>query len=137
MRLLQRPETREDAAKALQTIYRQLEDWDSLQDLYEEQLEFSEDPDRRGELYMELAQLQDEQFENRQMAFITLGRALRELPEITFLRHELERLSRGLATSTSWSPSTKIHSKASLSIRWSRWSSRRRLGEIYADELGD
>ncbi|MGM0556432.1 MAG: hypothetical protein ACQEVA_08665 [Myxococcota bacterium] len=135
MRLLQRPETREDAAKALQSIYRELEDWDALQGLYEEQLEFAEDPDRRGELYMELAQLQDEQFDNRQMAFITLGRALREIPQITFIRHELERLSRGLENVDELVAVYEDTLEGDVHDPMVEMELHRRLGEIYADEL--
>ncbi len=94
--LLARPETREQSAATLQKVHREQQEWEQLQQLHESRLEYLEEPEQRAEVYMELAQLQEEQFDTRQMAFITLGRAFRELPQVIFLRHELERLCRSL-----------------------------------------
>lgn len=91
--LAARPQTGARAADYLQDLYRSEEDWEALEDLFEEQLEVVDDPDRRGEIFMELSQLHEEELDNPQLAFAMLGRAFRELPGKVYIRHELDRLS--------------------------------------------
>jgi tetratricopeptide (TPR) repeat protein len=85
-----------DASDFLQSLYRDEEEWTALEELLEGQLDVVDAPERRGELYMELGQLYEEAFDNRQMAFAMLGRGVRELPDLAYLRHELDRLSQRL-----------------------------------------
>jgi tetratricopeptide (TPR) repeat protein len=91
--LTSEPATATRASEFLQQLYRADEQWEKLQQMFEDQLEVVGDPDRRGELYMELAQLHEEELGNKQMAFAMLGRAFRELPDKVYIRHELDRLS--------------------------------------------
>ncbi len=85
-----------EASDFLQNLYREGEAWTMLEELLERQLDVVDDPGRRAELYLELGQLYEESFDNRQTAFAMLGRGVREHPGVEALRHELDRLSRGL-----------------------------------------
>ncbi|QDG54293.1 tetratricopeptide repeat protein [Persicimonas caeni] len=135
LELLDRPEARGDVAPILQRVYRGREEWGELQGLYEQQLEYLEEPQKRAEVFMELAQLQEEQFETRQMAFITLGRAFRELPDVTFLRHELERLSRSLENVDELAAVYEDTLEMGALDPDVELELRKRVGQLYAEEL--
>lgn len=135
--LIERPETRQEAASILQRVYREAGEWEKLQDLFEQQLEYVDEPQRRAEIFMELAQLQEEEFDTRQMAFITLGRALRELPQVAFLRHELERLSRALENVDELVAVYEDTIEAASADPDAELELRKRVGQLYAEELDE
>lgn len=94
--LLEHDETRELAANALEEAYRESSEWESLEELFEHQIAVEQDEIRRGELFLGLSQLYEEQFTQPERAFMTLGRAVRELPGDVAIRREIERVSRFL-----------------------------------------
>lgn len=92
-RLMTHPEALVPAGQALQEAYRTGQEWDELEALYERMIELSEIPEQRAGLYIDLAQLQIDAFDLPVKAFATLGRALRDVPQVDFLREQLQLLA--------------------------------------------
>ncbi|RAL25246.1 hypothetical protein DL240_03275 [Lujinxingia litoralis] len=95
-RLMTRPEVLVSAGQALQQAYRAGEEWDELEALYERMIELIQVPEQRAGLYIDLAQLQIDAFELPVKAFATLGRGLRDVPQVDFLREQLQLLAQHL-----------------------------------------
>ncbi len=96
VRLLARPETRQEALDVLETTMRGAEEWRELEELFERALTEEDSLSGRQTLYSKLATLQENELEMAQLAFVTYGRGLREYPDhLEFIEH-LERLSKEL-----------------------------------------
>ncbi|RVU48448.1 tetratricopeptide repeat protein [Lujinxingia sediminis] len=95
-RLMTHPEALVPAGQALQDAYRAGQEYDELEALYERMIELSELPEQRAGLYIDLAQLQIDAFDLPVKAFATLGRALRDVPQVDFLREQLQLLAEHL-----------------------------------------
>lgn len=94
--LVERIETRADAAATLENVYRTNEEWRELEALYQRMLELTEDPNQREELFLRLADVQKSEIGQPALAFMTYGRALREMPTSPAIRDNIEALSQTL-----------------------------------------
>ncbi|MEZ4462000.1 MAG: hypothetical protein R3E66_20235 [bacterium] len=94
--LLERPETREEAAAYLKAVYRKTEEWRELEGLFERMLEVTEDSLQREKIYLELADVQRDEIGQPAVAFVTYGRALRDLPNSPDVRSRIEVISEEL-----------------------------------------
>lgn len=92
--LLEHEETREQAASALEQVYRKCNEWELLEELFEHQLVVEVDESRRSELFLGLSRLYEDQLEQPERSFMTLGRAFRELPASAAIRSDIERVTR-------------------------------------------
>lgn len=135
--LLDVPETRREAAQTLQKIYREAEEFETLKNLYEQQLDYLDDRDLRAEVFMDLAGLHEDQFGSTQMAFMTLGRAFGELPDVEFIRRDLERLSLSLDNPDELAATYEDTLESAILDPDAELSLRQRAGEIYAEQLQD
>ncbi len=94
--LLKSPDTRQEASLFLEQIYRENSEWNLIQELFEKDLSTLEDPSERLKTFGKLAKLLEEELENPSMAFMTLGRALRESPGDKDIWENIDRLSKWL-----------------------------------------
>ncbi|MFU8803745.1 MAG: hypothetical protein ACNA8W_08060, partial [Bradymonadaceae bacterium] len=137
IQLLEVPQTREEASQLLKKAFRAVKDWDSLEEIYGREVDYLEDPLRRGEVFVELAQLQEETFEQPQKAFMTLGRAFRELPELKFVRQDLERIVHTMGNYDELVAILEDAVDAGFDDFDVSREVRLRLGQIYFDELDE
>ncbi|MFW5967658.1 MAG: DUF7436 family protein, partial [Persicimonas sp.] len=125
------------AAEILQGVYRAAGEFDELEKLFEQRLESAAEPERRAEIYMELAQLYEEHHESSQMAFMTLGRGLRDVPGVAFLRRELERLAERLDNVDELAAVYEDAIEVAELDPDQEVTLRKELGELYVEQLED
>lgn len=135
--LFELEDAREEAAEILQNLYLEQEESEALKELYEQRLTYVELPDLRAEIFLALAKLQEEAFGSNQMAFMTLGRALSELPTSEEIRQELERLSQLLDNIDELAAVYEDTLEIAVLDPDIELELRRRTGEIYAKDLED
>ena len=82
-----------DATSALEQIYTQTEDWESLAGLCVSRLDTTDDPWDRLQLLRQAADIYESRLENAEGAFHIIGVAARENPADEEVRAELERLA--------------------------------------------
>lgn len=83
-------------AQILEPIYRDQDEWAKLVVIYDAQLAFIEDADRRVYLLKEIARLHEERGGSLELAFRALARAFEENPDDSESLSEAERLAAGL-----------------------------------------
>jgi tetratricopeptide (TPR) repeat protein len=83
-----------EAALLLEQSLRAQEDWAALPHVLEMRLIGEADRAARAALLLEVAQLQEEKLEEPDFAFMSVFKAMRELPEDESLRAEAERLAK-------------------------------------------
>lgn len=98
-RLLESPEHQAAVADVLEPIYRQSRAWAPLVDVYEIQAHYATAPERRLELFHEIAKLQEFSLGDLHAAFESYARAFREDPGNSKSLEELERLSAAVGAS--------------------------------------
>ncbi|MBN2716217.1 MAG: tetratricopeptide repeat protein [Deltaproteobacteria bacterium] len=94
--ILGNPEFKNVVAEILEPLYRDRGDWKKLVEVIEIMVEAEETVVRRVELLHEIANLYETVGDNPEKAFETLGRALKEDPELDQTQEELERMARML-----------------------------------------
>jgi golgin subfamily B member 1 len=82
-----------DAAGLLVPIYRELEMWRKLPDVYQIILEAKDDADERLELLLALADLHENKLHSNESAFFSYVQAVQESPSRTKLHAEFRRLA--------------------------------------------
>ena len=101
-----------DAAGLLVPIYRELEMWRKLPDVYQILLESKEDADERRELHLALAELHENKLNSPDSAFFSYVQAVQESPAQTTLHRELRRLA---DVSSNWETYVAIWRERSMS----------------------
>ncbi len=94
--LITRGEYEVEAAEVLQPIYEAADEWQKLVRVYKLLIEASHDPERKLELYREVARIYEENLDNPQDAFETYVEALGVDAARTDVLEHLERLAAGL-----------------------------------------
>lgn len=82
-----------EAARMLVPIYREVEAWDKLPEVYDIVKEATEDPTERQLLLLESAKVQEEHLKDVNAAFFAYEEAVRERPNDVELLPELKRLA--------------------------------------------
>ena len=95
-RIIDSTEQKREVAEILEPIYQTLGSWEKLIDVYEIMVETDEEVPRKVELLHKTAGLYENQGDDPDKAFETLGRAIRIDPADEMTQEELERLARVL-----------------------------------------
>ena len=95
-RIIENPEFKREVAETLEPIYEELSAWPKLVGVYQIMVEAEEEPGRKVQLLHKISALYENQGDEPEKAFATLGRALSVDPADDQTQDELERLARVL-----------------------------------------
>jgi len=134
--LLENEDYRAQAAEVLEPLFEQLGHWDRLVDLYQVKLESIYEPNERRELMIRTSRIQEDMLDKPDMAFMLLGRAVKEFPRDEGVIEHFERLAEMLGT---WDEAVAVYEELvesstdpslvqTLCLRCAR---------IYEERLGD
>ena len=90
---LEDPDLRVEAAQILEPLYLNDLEWEKLSGIYRIRLDAADDPDRRVDYMVRIAQLQEDQLENLEQAFSWYGKVFLERPAHLQVRDQLLRLA--------------------------------------------
>lgn len=109
-RLILERDQRFRISQILEPIYRRQDEWAKLVVIYDAQLDFIEDAERRQFLFREIARLHEERDGSLELAFRAIARAFLEDPASEILLQECERLAARLG---SWADLVHVLEKGS------------------------